>query len=84
MPLARNLNHVLNSVGAPFESLFETWEEKAPALAAFVVNKQTGMPGPGFDGRLIGHRDFTSFSPEEQQAYLDAAFRKIYKYACWR
>ena len=84
MPLARNLNHVLNSIGAVLEKLSEAWSEKVPALAALVVNKRTGHPGSGFDGRLIGRREFALLSLDKRQAYLDDAFKDIYAYGRWR
>lgn len=49
MPNPRNLDFPLGTIGNALLELSKRWKVKIPPIQCLVVNKYTGIPGPGFD-----------------------------------
>lgn len=83
MPNPRNLNYPLGCIGRKLVELADRWDSPIPPIEALVVNQQTRLPGPGFDGFLKreGNRWTTK---EERRALIEIAWAKIYAYPYWR
>lgn len=82
MPNPRNLNYPLGSIGNGLEELGAEWDNEIPHIQALVVNKATGLPGPGFDGFLKdrGHEWETS---SERRAIIREYWTRIFEYPYW-
>ena len=52
IPNPRNLNYPLGSIGTTIKELNELSIENVPGIQAIVLNKNTGLPGEGFDDFL--------------------------------
>lgn len=83
MPNARNLNYVLGCIGRTLNELAEEWEDHVPPIEALVVNQQTRLPGPGFDGFLT-EQDESWTTKAERRALIEAHWARIYAYPYWR
>lgn len=82
MPNPRNLNYPLGSIGNRLDELGEEWGDEVPHIQSLVVNKATGLPGPGFDAFLRdrGHEWETS---AERRAIIREYWTKVYEYPYW-
>ena len=58
MPNPRNLNYPLGNVGAILGAISKEWGTTVPHLQSLVINKNTGLPGPGFDFFLAEEHGF--------------------------
>ncbi len=78
----RNLNYPLGCIGNRLEELSSEWDDEVPHIQALVVNKTTGLPGPGFDAFLLdrGHEWENS---SERRAIIREYWSKIYEYNYW-
>ncbi|HEX8365974.1 MAG TPA: hypothetical protein VF603_11900 [Allosphingosinicella sp.] len=83
MPNPRNLNYVLGCIGRTLNELAEEWEDHVPPIEALVVNQQTRLPGPGFDGFLTEQGETWS-TKAERRALIEAHWARIYAYPYWR
>lgn len=83
MPNPRNLNYVLGCIGRTLNDLAEEWEDHVPPIEALVVNQQTRLPGPGFDGFLTEQGE-TWNNKAERRALIEAHWARIYAYPYWR
>lgn len=83
MPNPRNLNYVLGCIGRTLNELAEEWDSHVPPIEALVVNQQTRVPGPGFDGFLTEHGGSWT-TKAERRALIEAHWASIYAYPYWR
>lgn len=83
MPNPRNLNYVLGCIGRTLNELAKEWEDHVPPIEALVVNQQTRLPGPGFDGFLTEQGE-TWTTKAERRALIEAHWARIYAYPYWR
>lgn len=83
MPNPRNLNYVLGCIGRTLNDLAEEWEDHVPPIEALVVNQQTRLPGPGFDGFLTEQGETWS-NKAERRALIESHWARIYAYPYWR
>lgn len=80
MPNARNLNYVLGSVGATLDELSLKWDEKIPHIQSLVINKGSGLPGPGFFG---GKDKYTKLTKKQRDALIRGTWFDIFAYPRW-
>ncbi|WP_156467930.1 MULTISPECIES: hypothetical protein [unclassified Methylobacterium] len=78
----RVLNYPLGCVGRALIELTEDWGTKIPHIQSLVVNKQTGLPGPGFDGFLTDE-DYKWIDKTERKSVIEQYRVKIYEYPYW-
>lgn len=78
----RVLNYPLGCVGRALIELAENWDDEIPHIQSLVVNKQTGLPGPGFDGFLIDE-GYEWNNNTEQRSVIEQYRAKIYEYPYW-
>lgn len=83
MPNPRNLNYVLGCIGRTLNELAAEWEDMVPPIEALVVNQQTRLPGPGFDGFLTEQGESWE-TKAERRALIEAHWARIYAYPYWR
>lgn len=83
MPNPRNLNYPLGCIGRTLNDLAAEWDDDVPPIEALVVNQQTRLPGPGFDGFLTEQGESWT-TKEERRALIEAHWAKIYAYPYWR
>jgi hypothetical protein len=79
----RNLNYPLDCIGQALSELRPPGGvQEIPDIQALVVNKQTHLPGPGFDEFLTarGHKWGTR---AERRAIIEEYWSKIYAYPYW-
>jgi hypothetical protein len=82
MPNPRNLNYPLGCIGDALNGLASDWESEIPHIQALVLNQQTGLPGPGFDG-FLKDRKFKWSNPVERRAVIKGYWAQIYAYPYW-
>ena len=82
MPNPRNLNYPLGCIGERLDELSKEQGGEIPHIQALVINKATGLPGPGFDAflRQRGHDWDTNL---ERRAIIREYWTKIYEYPYW-
>lgn len=78
----RVLNYPLGCVGRALIDLSDTWGEEIPHIQSLVVNKQTGLPGPGFDGFLTAE-GYEWSNKSERRSVIEQYRSKIYEYPYW-
>lgn len=83
MPNPRNLNYPLGCIGRTLNGLAREWKSDVPPIEALVVNQNTRLPGPGFDGFLVQEGE-TWGNGAERRALIEAYWTKIYAYPYWR
>lgn len=83
MPNARNLNHVLGSIGKSLELLSKAWKEKVPPIQCLVVNGATGLPGEGIGWFLVKKEDYKSLPRRKKRAIVEAELQHIFAYQYW-
>lgn len=79
----RVLNYPLGCVGRALIELAEDWDYDIPHIQSLVVNKQTKLPGPGFDGFLTDE-GYTWNDSNERRSVIEQYRTKIYEYPYWR
>jgi hypothetical protein len=83
MPNPRNLNYPLDCIGlALIELPPPGGVQEIPDIQALVVNKQTRLPGPGFDEFLL-ERGHKWGSRTERRAIIEAYWSKVFAYPYW-
>jgi hypothetical protein len=82
MPNPRNLNYPLGCIGRALNELATSWGEDVPPIEALVVNQNTRLPGPGFDGFLEEQGESWA-TKEERRALIEQYWAKIYAYPYW-
>jgi len=82
MENARNLNYVLGSIGSTLIELSQEEKEEIPAIQGLVVNKNTGLPGEGFDW-FISKSDFKKSDKKQKSNIINNQYLKIYSYPNW-
>jgi hypothetical protein len=87
MPNPRNLNWVLGSVGVSLNELSAKrgWRNRpVPHIQSLVINKNTGLPGSGFDGFLAKRTgEYKRLSKDQKRAYLKSYWNDIFAYPHW-
>lgn len=87
MPNPRNLNWVLGSVGVSLNELSAKrgWRKRpVPHIQSLVINKNTGLPGSGFDGFLAKRTgEYKRLSKDQKRAYLKSYWNDIFAYPHW-
>ncbi|MDR6790583.1 hypothetical protein J2Y58_003966 [Sphingomonas sp. BE138] len=82
MPNPRNLNYPLGSIGNRLDELSEEWDDEVPHIQSLVVNKATGLPGPGFDA-FLRDRGHEWENSAERRAIIREYWTKVYEYPYW-
>ena len=82
MPNPRNLNYPLGCIGDALNDLSDEWEDEIPHIQALVKNRQTNLPGPGFDGFLERKGDNWG-NAKERRAVIESYWAKIAAYPYW-
>lgn len=80
MPNPRNLNYPLGCIGDALNELSKQWGRDIPHIQTIVRNRQTDLPGPGFDGFLEQQGHSWSSAQERRaliQTYLLGRNRKL-------
>jgi hypothetical protein len=80
MPLARNLNYVLGSIGVTLKKLGRKWNEPIPSIQSLAINKASKHPGPGFFGGKIAYQRLTK---KQREARVQSLFVEVYSYPKW-
>jgi len=78
----RVLNYPLGCVGRALIELAKHWESDIPHIQSLVVNKQTKLPGPGFDGFLTDE-GYEWNDNVERRSVIEQYRTKIYEYPYW-
>ncbi|WP_162596112.1 hypothetical protein [Methylobacterium sp. 17Sr1-1] len=78
----RVLNYPLGCVGRALIELAESWGGTIPHIQSLVVNKQTGLPGSGFDG-FLNDEGYTWSDSSERRSAIEQYRTKIYEYPYW-
>ncbi len=84
MPNPRNLNYPLGSIGQTLQRLSKAWKDEIPPIQCIVVNKNTGLPGPGIGWFLDSRDDFASLPKARQRAIVNYHLGRIFTYPRWR
>lgn len=82
MPNPRNLNYPLGCIGDALNDIGARWGKDIPHIQALVVNKQSRMPGPGFNGFLTQKGEQWS-TPRERRAIIETYWSKITSFPYW-
>ena len=82
MPNPRNLNYPLGCIGNRLDELSEEWDDEVPHIQALVVNKATGLPGPGFDA-FLSDRGHEWDDNLERRAIIREYWTRVYEYPYW-
>lgn len=80
MPNARNLNHVLGSIGTTLQQLRGKWGRDIPEIQALVINQRSHQPGTGYFG---GEETFRKLPKKERLAQVQSHWDNIYNYPHW-
>jgi len=83
MPLARNMNYVLGSIGNSLRVLGTSWGEDLPPLQALAINKATGMPGEGFAEFVTDPVAFRKAPRHVRRQIVQGLLTGIYSYPNW-
>ncbi|WP_279357001.1 hypothetical protein [Methylobacterium indicum] len=78
----RVLNYPLGCLDRALVELAANWKDDIPHIQSLVVNKQTGLPGPGFDGFLTDE-GYTWNDSIERRSVIEQYRTKIYEYPYW-
>lgn len=79
----RNLNYPLDCIGLALGLLPPPGGvQEIPDIQSLVVNKQTGLPGPGFD-EFLTERGHHWGSRAERRALIEEYWSKVYTYPYW-
>jgi len=82
MPNPRNLNYPLGCIGRTLNNVGKEWGSDVPPIEALVVNQETRLPGPGFDGFLVEKGENWN-SKEERKSLIEQYWARIYSYPYW-
>ena len=82
MPNPRNLNYPLGCIGDALNELSQEWGRDIPHIQAIVRNRQTDLPGPGFDGFLEEQGEKWA-NAKERRAIIESYWAKIAAYPYW-
>jgi hypothetical protein len=82
MPNPRNLDYPLGCIGRTLNELGEAWRRDLPPIEALVVNRATGLPGPGLDGFLTSKGETWSNAAERRTA-IERQWAGIYWFPYW-
>ena len=82
MPNPRNLNYPLGCIGDALNELSQEWGRDIPHIQAIVRNRQTDLPGPGFDGFLEQQGEKWA-NAKERRAIIESYWAKIAAYPYW-
>lgn len=82
IPNTRNLNYPLGEIGRAMEQLSKHFKHTVPQIESLVINKQTKLPGPGFDG-FLASKGYEDLDLVEKRGFLDAYWADIYAYPRW-
>ena len=80
----RNLNHVLGSIGTSLRNLGQLWGQEIPAIQALVTNKDSGLPGRGFDQFLRDPGTIRRATSAQRRAMLQPITHEVCSYQRWR
>jgi putative restriction endonuclease len=83
MPLARNLNFVLGSIGVSIAKLSKAWGEIIPPLEALVVNAETGLPGAGVDLFITPKTHVVPGGTSGRDLQIADVYQSIFAYRKW-
>lgn len=82
MPNPRNLNYPLGCIGEALNDLAREWDEEIPHIQSMVINRQTNLPGPGFDAFLTS-RGYSWENSRERRAIIEEYWAKVCAYSYW-
>jgi hypothetical protein len=82
MPNARNLNYPLGCIGDALTDLSTEWGEDIPHIQAIVMNRQTDLPGPGFD-EFLKQRGYKWNNRRERRAIIEEYWARVFAYPYW-
>ena len=82
IPNARNLNYPLGEIGRAMEQLSKRFKHNVPQIESLVINRQTRLPGPGFDG-FLASKGYEDLDVVEKRRFLNAYWADIYAYPWW-
>lgn len=82
MPNPRNLNYPLGCIGDALNELSKEWGRDIPHIQAIVRNRQTDLPGPGFDG-FLEQQGHSWSSAQERRALIQTYWAAIANYPYW-
>lgn len=78
----RKLGPVLSCIGQSLDILAKKWDEPIPPIQCLVINKNTLLPGPGFDD-FLKSKIYSILSSEEKRNVIKDQQRIIYSYSRW-
>ena len=78
----RVLNYPLGCVGRALIALAVRWRSSIPHIQSLVVNKQTDLPGPGFDG-VLTEEGYVWEDASERRSVIEQYRTSIYRYPYW-
>lgn len=82
MPNPRNLDRVLGAIGMSLINFGKDRGIEIPTIQCLVINKQTELPGEGFNW-FISQEDYFSLNKTQRKIIINAQFAKIYAFPNW-
>ncbi|MCK4825549.1 hypothetical protein KA005_57910 [bacterium] len=83
MPNPRNLNYVLGTIGNALIQLGKLHRRDIPPIQSLVINKNTNMPGEGFEGFLPDVTAFRKSSSRRKRMIIHQLHDNIFQYDKW-
>lgn len=84
MSNARNLNYPLGSIGNSLRELSRCWARDIPPIQCLVVNKNTGLPGPGIGAFFdIQKERLEALTKIQQRDLFLAATARVMSFYDW-
>jgi hypothetical protein len=82
MPNPRNLNFPLGCIGDALNEVSERRNEEIPHIQSIVINRQTDLPGPGFD-EFLKQRGYKWNNARERRAIIEEYWARVFAYPYW-
>jgi hypothetical protein len=82
IPNPRNLNYILGEIGKAIELLNKSKDTDVPPIQCLVLNKNTNLPGEGFNG-FLHIVDFRKLTRSRKRDVINQQLSVIYNYSKW-